>query len=130
MEEAEGLCDQLGILEAGKLVATGTLDQLLSKIEFSEIIELKGLSPQADLPAIGSLPGIGHVEHGEGVVRLFVHRAIDYLDPLQKLMSRERRAQLKITRIGLENLFLHLTGRKAHEARNIDEWPQDYPLSS
>lgn len=121
MEEAEGLCDQLGILGAGKLVAIGTLDKLLSKIEFSEIIELKGLSPQADLSAIDSLPGIGQVKHGEGVLRLFVRRAVDYLEPLQKLMSSERAAQLKITRISLENLFLQLTGRKAHAGRNIDE---------
>jgi ABC-2 type transport system ATP-binding protein len=114
MEEAEGLCDELAILEAGKLVAIGTLDKLLSKFKFSEIIELRGLSPQADLSAIGSSPGIGRVEHGEGVVRLFVHRAVDYLDPLQKVMSRERAAQLKIKRISLENVFLYLTGRKVH----------------
>jgi hypothetical protein len=36
-------------------------------------------------------------------------------------MSSERAAQLKITRISLENLFLQLTGRKAHAGRNIDE---------
>jgi ABC-type uncharacterized transport system ATPase subunit len=120
MEKAEGLGDQLGILEAGKLVAIGTLDKLLSKIEFSEIIELKGLSSQAYLSAIGSLPGIGHVKHSEGVVRLFMRRAVDYLDSLQKLMSREKAAQLKITPISLENLFLQLTGGKAHAGR-IDE---------
>lgn len=109
MEEAQGLCDQLGILKAGRLVAVGSLDKLLSKIDFSEIIELKGLSPQADLSAIVSMRGIGHVEHGEGGVRLFVRRAVDYLDQLRTLMSRERAAQLKITQISLEHLFLHLT---------------------
>ena len=43
MEEAEGLCDRLGILSEGKLVAVGTLDALLSGLEFAEIIEVRGL---------------------------------------------------------------------------------------
>jgi ABC-2 type transport system ATP-binding protein len=121
MEEAEGLCDELGILEAGKLVALGTLYDLLRNVDFPEIIELKGLSPQADLSAISGLRGIGHVEHSDGMVRLFVKRSVDLLEPLQKLVSRERSAHLRIAPISLENLFLHLTGRKAHAGRNIYE---------
>jgi ABC-2 type transport system ATP-binding protein len=121
MEEAQGLCDELGILDHGKLVAIGTIDDLLRNVDFSEIIELKGLSPQADLSAISSLSGIGHVEHGNGVVRLFVNRGVDYLEPLQKIVSRDKSAHLSIAPISLENLFLHLTGRKAHAGRKIYE---------
>src|SRR5262249_14268374 len=116
----------LGILDQGKLVALGTLDSLLGNIKFPEIIELKGLSPQTDVSAITDMRGIGHVEHGEAVVRLFVHRAADYLEPLQKIVSRDKSAQLRIMPISLENLFLHLTGRKTHAGRTIDEWWQDY----
>jgi ABC-2 type transport system ATP-binding protein len=121
MEEAEGLCDRLGILEKGKLVAIGTLDALLSNVEYPEIIELKGLSPHAELSAINSLRGIGHVEYRDGVARLFVKHAVDFLEPLQKIVSRDRSVRLRIVPISLENLFLHLTGRKAHAARNICE---------
>jgi ABC-2 type transport system ATP-binding protein len=121
MEEAQDLCDELAILEKGRFVAMGTLEALLSKVDFSEIIELRGLSPQADLSAISKLPGIGHIEHVDSMARLYVNRAADYLDPLQKIMSRERSAHLRITPVTLENLFLHLTGRKAHAGRKIYE---------
>jgi ABC-2 type transport system ATP-binding protein len=121
MEEAQGLCDELGILEQGKLVALGTLDDLLRNVDFPEIIELKGLSPQADLSAISSLRGIGHVEHRDGVVRLFVKRSVDLLEPLQTIVSRDRAVHLRIAPITLEDLFLHLTGRKAHAGRKIYE---------
>lgn len=121
MEEAQGLCDELAILEKGRFVALGTLDSLLHNVDFSEIIEVKGLLPHADVSAVSSLPGIGHVEQGDGTLRLFVKRAADYLEPLNKIMSRERTADLKITPISLENLFLHLTGRKAHAGRKIYE---------
>jgi ABC-2 type transport system ATP-binding protein len=121
MEEAQGLCDELAILEKGRFVALGTLDSLLHNVDFSEIIEVKGLSPHADVSAVSNLPGIGHIEQGDGTLRLFVNRAADYLEPLNKIMSRERTADLKITPISLENLFLHLTGRRAHAGRKIYE---------
>ena len=121
MEEAQGLCDELGILDEGKLVANGPLDDLLGNVDFSEIIEVKGLSPQTDLSAITSLTGIGHLERGDDVVRLYVNHAVDFLEPLQKILSRQKSAHLKITPITLENLFLHLTGRKAHAGKKIYE---------
>ena len=43
MAEAEGLCDRLGIMNQGKLVAMGTLDALLANLECRETIELRGL---------------------------------------------------------------------------------------
>ena len=83
------------------------------------MVELKGLSPQADLSAIIRLRDIGHVEHGDGVVRLFVKRAVDLLEPLQKIVSRNRSTHLKITPMSLEHLFLHWTGLKPHADRKI-----------
>jgi ABC-2 type transport system ATP-binding protein len=121
MEEVEGLCDELGILDEGKLVANGTLDALLRKVDFPEIIELKGLSAQPNLAAITGLRGVGHIEYSDGVLRLFVKHSVDLLEPLQKIVSRDRSAHLRIVPISLENLFLHVTGRKAHAGRKIHE---------
>jgi len=115
MEEAEGLCDRLGILNKGRLVAIGTLDALLHSLEFSEIIELKGLSAQADLAAIGALAGVFRVEHGDGLVRLFVKRAADFLGALRKIIGYDKSVRIRIAPISLESLFLHLTGGEIQE---------------
>jgi linearmycin/streptolysin S transport system ATP-binding protein len=115
MEEAEGLCDRLCILNKGKLVAVGTLDELLRNLDFLEVIELKGLSARADLGPIPALGGVCHVERRDGLVRLFVKRAADFLEPLQKIISREKCARLRIAPISLENLFLHLTRNEVRE---------------
>jgi ABC-2 type transport system ATP-binding protein len=115
MEEAEGLCDRLCFLNEGKLVAVGTLDALLRNLDFSEVIELRGLSARADLAPLRALGGVCHVERGDGLVRLFVKRAADFLEPLQKIISRNKCARLRIAPISLENLFLHLTGREVRE---------------
>ena len=115
MDEAEGLCDRLCIINKGKLVAVGTLDELLRNLDFSEVIELKGLSSRVDLAPIRALEGVHHVERGGGLVRLFVKRATDLLEPLQKIISREKSVRIRIAPISLESLFLHLTGGGASE---------------
>ena len=115
LHEAEGLCDRLGILNQGKLAAVGTLDELLSNLDFSEVIELKGLSPRTDLRPLRALAGICRIERGDGLVRLFVKRAVDFLEPLQKIVSRDKSARIRIAPISLENLFLYLTGSEVHE---------------
>jgi ABC-2 type transport system ATP-binding protein len=115
MEEAEGLCDRLAILNQGKLVAVGTLDELLRNLDFSEVIELNGLSARADLTPIRALGSVCHIERGDGLVRLFVRRAVDLLGPLQKIAGRDRSVRVRIAPVSLESLFLHLTSKEAGE---------------
>jgi ABC-2 type transport system ATP-binding protein len=113
MAEAEGLCDRLGILNEGKLVAVGTLDALLANLKFSEVVEVRGLPDGIDLAPIGALSGVCHIERGDSLVRLFVKRAADLLGALQKIVGRSgESAQIKIAPRSLEDLFLHLTGRE------------------
>jgi len=116
MEEAERLCDRLGILSEGKLVAVGTLDALLSGLGCGEIIELRGLPAGIDLAGIQALGGVSRIERGDGIVRLYVKRAADFLWPLQKIISRcDQNVRLKIAPLSLENLFLQMTGRELRD---------------
>jgi ABC-2 type transport system ATP-binding protein len=121
MEEAEELCDRLGVLSEGKLIAVGTLEALLSGNEFAEIIEVAGLPAGIDLAALGALRGVCRVERFDGLLRLFVKRATDLLEPLQKLIRRSDQVRLKIAPLSLESLFLHLTGRKLGAGRELGE---------
>jgi ABC-2 type transport system ATP-binding protein len=116
MEEAEGLCDRLGIMDQGKLVALGTLDALLANLECAEIIEVRGLPPGTDLAAVQAAGGVSRVERTDKVIRLFVKSAAPLLEPLQKIISRSRQSvHLKIAPISLEHLFLRLTGPELHD---------------
>jgi ABC-2 type transport system ATP-binding protein len=110
LTEAEGLCDRLGILNQGKLVAVGSLEALFANLESSEVIELSGLEGRLDLTPIRALRGVCRVVRGTGLVRLYVKRAADLLGPLQKIIMRERSVRLKVAPLSLEDLFLHLTG--------------------
>ena len=116
MEEAQGLCDRLGFMNHGKLVAMGTLDALLANLECREIIELRGLPPGTDFATLQAAGEVTRVERTDGMVRLFVRSATSLLEPLQKIISRtDRNVRLKIAPLSLEDLFLHLTGKELRD---------------
>jgi ABC-2 type transport system ATP-binding protein len=115
LTEAEGLCDRMGILNEGRLVAIGSLEALFPNLESSEVIELSGLEGRLDLAPIGALGGVCRVVRGRGLVRLCVKRAADLLGPLQKIIMRDRSIRVKVAPLSLEDLFLHLTGSEIRE---------------
>jgi ABC-2 type transport system ATP-binding protein len=116
MEEAEELCDRLGIMDQGKLVAVGTLDELLARLGCAETIEVRGLPPGTDLSLLKAARGMCRVESHDGVTRLFVHSAAQFLAPLQQAISRSSGpVHVKMGPLSLEHLFLHLTGKELHD---------------
>jgi ABC-2 type transport system ATP-binding protein len=115
MEEAQGLCDRLGIMDQGKMVAMGTLDELLADSNCGEIIELSGVAG-LNLDSLRSRPGLIRLESGDGVVRLHVKNAAAFLEPLQQIAGRSRHiVHLKISPPSLERLFLELTRRELRD---------------
>jgi ABC-2 type transport system ATP-binding protein len=116
MEEAQGLCDRLGIMDQGRMVAMGTLEELLAHSNCAEVIELSGVAPGLNLDALRSRPGMLRLESSEGVIRMQVRNAAAFLEPLQQITSRSRRpVHIKISPPSLERLFLELTGKELRD---------------
>jgi ABC-2 type transport system ATP-binding protein len=116
MEEAERLCDRLGIMDEGKIIAMGTLDALLAEAGCSEVVELRGLPPRADLSRLQGTPGVCRMESHDGVTRVFVNNATMVLAPLQEALSGfPQHVMLQIQPLSLENLFLQLTGKELRD---------------
>jgi ABC-type multidrug transport system ATPase subunit len=116
MEEAEELCDRLGIMSQRKLVAMGTLDELLANLECAEMIELRGLPPGTDLAAIQTSDGVYRIECVDRVIRLSVRSAAQFLEPLHKIIARAKQpVHLKIVPLSLDHLYRRLTGMELHD---------------
>ncbi len=91
MEEAQRLCDRVGIIDHGKLIALGTVDQLIAQYGGQSILI-------ADSPS--------------GRVRIVTE------DPLAELLKMQKQGQLSRFRVespDLEVVFLNLTGRKLRD---------------
>jgi linearmycin/streptolysin S transport system ATP-binding protein len=115
MEEAERLCDRLGIMDEGKIIAMGTLDALLGALDCAEVIDVRGLPPTVDVTRLRSTPGVCRIEMREDGIRLFVNSAARVLVPLQQAIGRADDVHLEITPLSLEKLFLQLTGKELRD---------------
>jgi ABC-2 type transport system ATP-binding protein len=105
MDEAQVLCDEIAIMDAGKIVAQGSPDALLQKQYDGLIIEL----PISDLT--GDMSGIEHtVLENLGVIEVVTTDVSASLQQLSAHVSNLN--QIKIRQPNLEDLFLDLTGHK------------------
>jgi ABC-2 type transport system ATP-binding protein len=96
LEEAERLCDRLAILDAGKLVAIGTPDEL-AREHGTGLVETEVERNQANL----QLRWVG--EH-------------PFEDALRLLRSGERVRRLRVESASLETAFFALTGRRLEQS--------------
>ncbi len=103
MEEAQFLCDEIAIMDVGRIIIQGAPDALLKSHYKNVIIEL----PLAEFD--GDLSGIEHrVLDAQGIIEIETN---DVNSSLQRLAAQTRGLNgMKIRQPNLEDLFLDLTG--------------------
>ena len=118
MEEVEAICDRVGIMDFGKLIAVGTIDQLVTetvKEEFATI-EINNMSLQL-AEAIKRIPGVTRCERNQNVLDIQVNPAImSTIQLLEMLISKRIDIQaINVEKPTLETVFLTLTGKKLRD---------------
>ena len=104
MEEAYTLCDEIAIMDHGKIIAQGTPKNLLAAHFHDVILQL----PEQDVPDIAALPFT--VLSRQGYVEITSN---DVNGTIEKLLEIGiSLAQLQIRPRTLEDLFLELTGKE------------------
>ena len=107
MEEAYALCDEVAIMDRGRVIAQGEPDHLLKKHFDGVTIEL----PRADFKATAGLPG--RLVERENTVEILTSDVDAALAAL--IASGASLARLQVRPRTLEDLFLELTGRELRE---------------
>src|SRR5690606_35576251 len=114
MEEAERLCDRVGIIDQGKMKAEGTRRELVQLVGSSDevVFEAEG-DLTAAAAALTALPEVTAASHDESHLRLLVP---DARPALAKMVTAAGQAGVTIRSVAvrepnLEAVFLHLTGR-------------------
>jgi ABC-2 type transport system ATP-binding protein len=112
MEEAEILCDRLAIMDHGKILEAGTVDELVSRRFNERAVRFDAVDGLAD-ERLAAFPGVTSVKHEGAAVLLYtkdVPATIGaVLDATERLHAEP--ANLAVRRATLEDVFLDLTGR-------------------
>jgi ABC-2 type transport system ATP-binding protein len=116
MEEAERLCDRVGIVDHGKLIALGTPRELIASLGGQEVIEVAlegGRVEESAASALGQLEGVRTVRLAPDGFAL----AVEPLHvALPALIDHVRMAGMRLGRLTtrhatLEDVFVAMTGR-------------------
>ena len=113
MEEAERLCDRIGVIDRGRLVAEGTRRELVSRIGEQDVVRMKVVGDaSAAAAACESVEGVGSSDaEGDEVVCL-MDAAAGRLPALLAAVATSGAsvAGVQVREPDLEDVFLHLTG--------------------
>lgn len=118
MEEAERLCDRIGIIDHGRLIAEGTSRELVSQIGQQDRITLSANgSLAAFAEACRSLEGIERADVTDSTVQLLAQdgrrRVAQVLEAATRTGTSVR--SVEVDEPDLEAVFLHLTGTALRE---------------
>jgi daunorubicin resistance ABC transporter ATP-binding subunit len=116
MDEADALCDRIGVIDQGKVIALGTPDELKASLGAQTVLEVKVLegTQEAILAGLDGLPFVEDVfAEGDKVMlrtndkkAAAVHILTRHADDVETLQFREPT---------LEDVFIELTGRELRE---------------
>jgi lipooligosaccharide transport system ATP-binding protein len=114
MDEAERLCDELVIMDAGRIIAQGAPADLVRKHVGEEVVELR-VTEEREAEVLAGLELSGVETERAGDVRLyFVGRKSAAGDAIVQ-RAQERRVPSFLRSATLEDVFLRLTGRELSE---------------
>jgi len=114
MDEAERLCDDLAIMDHGKVIARGTPGVLVASIGADHLVELSTTgASDVDLAALRRVAGVRDARAENGSIRI---QATELHRSVPALLEELRRQGIPLTELSthsatLEDVFVSLTGR-------------------
>ncbi|HSC91441.1 MAG TPA: ABC transporter ATP-binding protein [Gaiellaceae bacterium] len=114
MEEAERLCDRVGIIDLGRIRAEGTRRELVELVGGRDTVRLGGTGDLAAAAAAArGLAGVVEASARDGALELVVESARSILPELLARVGRAGVAvrDVEVREPDLESVFLHLTGK-------------------
>ncbi|MDH4140116.1 MAG: ABC transporter ATP-binding protein [Coriobacteriia bacterium] len=114
MEEAERLCDRVGIIDHGKIVAEGNRRELVELVGQRDRIRLRASGDlEGAAAAVAGLPGVLEAAAREDGLDLIVECAADTLTEILGGVTQAGAtvSSVDVDEPNLEAVFLHLTGR-------------------
>jgi len=115
MDEAERLCDELVIVDNGRILVRGAPAALIEQHASRDVLELGFVGDaRSHEAALRSLPGVRDAR-----VEFVGDRALLYLDDAERVLHEAQRTlptrEALVRRSSLEDVFLRLTGRALRE---------------
>jgi ABC-2 type transport system ATP-binding protein len=114
MDEAEGLCDRLAIVDRGRIVALGTPQELKHRAMGGDVVEAEFSSlPDLALKALENSEFVLNITRHESSIMLLVKNGAEAVPRIVELVNANggRLRAIALREPTLNDVFLHFTGR-------------------
>jgi ABC-2 type transport system ATP-binding protein len=121
MSEAETLCDRVAIIDRGKLLALGTVEELKTSLQREGVTHIEGVIPSRAADAVRSIPSVVRAtrtaQDGGALLTVVTASGREILPQLIEVLTRSGAVIQKITpeELTLEDVFITKTGRTLAE---------------
>ncbi len=121
MDEAERLCDRVGVVDHGKMIALGTPKELVDSLGGNQIVELTIAADAEPLASLAeALRAAAGVQHARAQVGHLVLTVTELHGARPAVLAELRARRLDLTDLSthhatLEDVFVTLTGRALRE---------------
>ena len=112
MEEADQLCGRVAIIDHGKILVSGTPEELKNSVGAQKVfqLQLQDSSAAGLRDRLGILPGITSVEAGDAGLVVFTDGRGGLLPEIVGVAGDNLR-DISVSETTLESVFIKLTGR-------------------
>jgi ABC-2 type transport system ATP-binding protein len=110
IEEADALCDEIAIIDQGRIIAQGTPDELKARVH-ADVVQLEtanGVDPKT----LEGLPGVQEVRSQGHEWTIRVASSEGFLPHLFRAVPTDQIRRISVEKPSLETVFLELTGRR------------------
>ena len=114
MDEAERLCDRVAVVDKGKVIALGTPEELIAGLGGQQVVELATQEPMAE-EDFGGIPSVHRVHREADGLALTVDQLHVALPAILERAGPRGLTRLSTHHATLEDVFVHLTGRRLRE---------------
>ncbi len=118
LDEADALCEHIGIIDHGKVIAMGTPSELKASVPGGYVVRLRFAgSPNGMVEHLKQLPGVSEVNLQGGNADVYADRGGSLVAPIVAAAASHgiELSDVHISEPSLENLFLHHTGRSLRQ---------------
>lgn len=114
IEEADALCDYVSIIDQGRFVASGTPNELKSRVR-AEFVELETSEP-VEASGLARIPGVLEVRDGPKGRTLRVTSSEEVLPRLLAEVPPRIIRRINVEKPSLETVFMDFTGRRIDDS--------------
>jgi ABC-2 type transport system ATP-binding protein len=118
MEEVQQLCDRIAVVDHGKIIAMGTLNELRDVVGGLDVVDVRVSEVSDDVvERVRRIEGVTEADRTEEGMRVLTASSGSILGSLVATLESDAAhvASITVTEPDLESVFLHLTGKSLRD---------------